>query len=145
MKSNQNLAYAMFLINGDAVKPDFWSNYFRVHPYLSVEKGKPFITPSGRMNNHPGRSGVWGVSSDSAVSDPTLDPHIKYLVTHLALPRLDLPPLLSKIGARMYVSCFWSNIHGYRPHHISDELREIIHLSGGTIEVDVDPKDSVPG
>src|ERR1039457_6638039 len=73
------VAHVTCSIFGDHVEPGVWTKYFAIEPDISVVKGKPFNTPSGRISSHPGRTGVWGCSSRLAIQDKTLDAHISFL------------------------------------------------------------------
>ncbi len=139
-KGGTPLAYATCVISGDGVEPHLWTKYFSIDPDINVEKGKPFRTPSGRLSSQPGRTGVWGYSSKRAIRDPVLDPHIRYLISCLGLPRSDLPHLLDRAGAKLRFLCFWPNYSGDRIEMIDPSLREIIELSGGAVEVDEYPQ-----
>jgi hypothetical protein len=127
-------AYATLLLDGDE-DPAFWTEYFAVEPDILVVKGQPFRLPSGRMSSGPGRVGVWGRWSKSAVKSDTLDPHIQYLIGLLGLPRSGLPELLSKRETSMRVSCYWLSDANEDPV-VESELEEIVKHSGGTIEID---------
>jgi hypothetical protein len=119
-------AYATLLVDGDE-NPAFWTEYFAVEPDIFVIKGQLFRLPSGRMSSGPGRVGVWGRSSKSAVKSDTLDAHIQYLIRLLGLPRSGLPELLSK---RETLS------DKNEDPIIASELEEIVKHSGGTIDID---------
>jgi hypothetical protein len=138
-KRAEHLAYATVTISGEDLDPDAWTAYFGVEPEISVVKGRPFRTPSGRMSTYPGRTGVWGCSSKSTVTADSLDPHIKYLVGLLGLPRSDLPCLLAHSHAKMRLFCFWSNYAGDRVPVIDTALKSVIESSGATIEIDEYP------
>src|ERR1035438_2248125 len=84
------VAHVTCSISGDRVDPGLWTRYFVGEADMSVEKGKAFKTPAGRMSSQPGRTGVWGCSSRTAVQSEMLDPHILYLISRLGLPRSDL-------------------------------------------------------
>jgi hypothetical protein len=127
-------AYATLLVDGDE-NPAFWTEYFAVEPDIFVIKGQLFRLPSGRMSSGPGRVGVWGRSSKSAVKSDTLDAHIQYLIRLLGLPRSGLPELLSKRETSMRLSCYWLSDKNEDPI-IASELEEIVKHSGGTIDID---------
>lgn len=134
------VAHVTCSIFGDHVEPGVWTKYFAIEPDISVVKGKPFNTPSGRISSHPGRTGVWGCSSRLAIQDKTLDAHIRYLISRLALPREDLPGLLEKNDATMEILCFWPNYSGDGAPAIDPQLVHIIETSGGTVTVDEYPQ-----
>lgn len=133
------LAFVTCTISGDKVIPDFWTGYFVVEPDIAVEKDRPFKTPSGRVSPRPGRTGVWGISTKLAVREDELIPHLKYLISHLRLPRPDLPRLLQASEAQMRFLCYWANYSGDRQPAIDPELRILIESSGGIIEIDEYP------
>ncbi|RDU96774.1 DUF4279 domain-containing protein [Trinickia dinghuensis] len=133
-------AYATFLISGDSVFPDFWTKYFGVDPDAVITKGKPFVTPSGRISAAPGRTGVWGVSSRATIHDDGLDAHLRFLISLLGLPREDLSVALRTAGATMRFFCYWENYSGTRTPHISIDITEIVTTQGGVIEIDEYPQ-----
>jgi hypothetical protein len=135
MDSHQ-LAHASFTISGDQVIPEFWTNYFDVKPDTAITKGEPFITPSGRTSRVPGRTSVWGVRSKSAVQSDRLEPHLRYLVEYLGLPRADLRDLVARTSARMRFFCYWDNETGDRVPDVPDDIRAMMEAMGGTIEID---------
>jgi hypothetical protein len=130
------LAYASFTISGDDVVPTFWTGYFGVQPDMAVTKGQLFVTSSGKTSRVPGRTGVWGVRSSSAVASDQLEPHLRYLIGHLALPRADLRQRVEHADARMRFFCYWDNESGDRVPDIPDDVRIMMELLGGTIEID---------
>jgi hypothetical protein len=130
-------AYASFLIAGDEVLPGFWTEYFQVSPDIMIIKGRPFILPSGKTSKAMGKQGLWGVSSEFAVqSDFLLDPHFRYLINRLGLPRDDLRQTLQEAGAKMRFSCFWFNPSGKRIPDVARDIREMTEAIGGTIDID---------
>src|SRR5579871_4746051 len=84
------LAHVSFSIAGDDLDPEVWTRYFGVPPDTAIVKGKQFMTPSGRLSSVPGRTGVWGLRSKAAVHSDSLEPHLRYLIDRLNLPRDDL-------------------------------------------------------
>jgi hypothetical protein len=48
------------------------------------------------MSSARGGANLWGCKSKSAINSNMLDPHIRYLIALLALPRADLSELLTK-------------------------------------------------
>lgn len=135
MNSHQ-LAYASFTISGDDITPEFWTSYFGVAPDTAVTKGVPFTTPAGKVSRVPGRTGVWGVRSKAAVNSDRLEPHLRYLVMRLGLPRADLRDLVELKGARMRFFCYWDNESGDRVPDVPDDIREMMESLGGTVEID---------
>ncbi|WP_261544351.1 DUF4279 domain-containing protein [Burkholderia multivorans] len=134
--SSHQLAYASFTISGDDVIPEFWTSYFGVVPDTAVTKGEPFTTPAGKISRVPGRTGVWGVRSKAAVQSDRLEPHLRYLIERLALPRADLRERVERAGARMRFFCYWDNESGDRIPDVPDDVRAMMESLGGTIEVD---------
>lgn len=129
-------AYASFLITGDNVSPEFWSEYFQVSPDTAIVKGKTFTLPSGKPSKAMGKTGLWGVSSESAVQSDLLEPHFRYLIARLALPREGLSDLLRRSGAKVRLSCFWFNPSGNRIPDVPDDIRAMMDALQGTIEID---------
>ncbi|MBJ9624007.1 MULTISPECIES: DUF4279 domain-containing protein [Burkholderia] len=134
--SSHQLAYASFTISGDEVIPEFWTTYFGVVPDTAVTKGEPFTTPAGKISRVPGRTGVWGVRSKATVQSDRLEPHLRYLIERLALPRADLRERVERAGARMRFFCYWDNESGDRIPDVPDDIRTMMESLGGTIEVD---------
>ncbi|MBJ9614324.1 DUF4279 domain-containing protein [Burkholderia multivorans] len=134
--SSHQLAYASFTISGDDVIPEFWTSYFGVVPDTAVTKGEPFTTPAGKISRVPGRTGVWGVRSKAAVQSARLEPHLRYLIERLALPRADLRERVERAGARMRFFCYWDNESGDRIPDVPDDIRTMMESLGGTIEID---------
>ncbi|SMG61433.1 protein of unknown function [Paraburkholderia susongensis] len=129
-------AHATFYISGDALVPSFWSEYFGIEPDIAITKGEPFTTPSGRPSRVPGRVGLWGVESKSAVRSDSLEPHLRYLIEYLNLPRSDLRQLLAEKHTHMRFFCYWDNETGNRVPDVPDDIRTIMEAMGGTIEID---------
>jgi hypothetical protein len=129
-------AYASFLITGEAVSPEFWTEYFQVSPDTTIVKGKSFTLPSGKASKSLVKTGLWGVSSEFAVQSDLLTPHLRYLVDRLALPRDDLEQAVRQAGAKIRFSCFWFNPSGDRVPDVPDDIRAMMEALGGTIEID---------
>ncbi|SMG23186.1 DUF4279 domain-containing protein [Paraburkholderia susongensis] len=136
MKSAYQRAHASFSIYQDTEPPEFWTNYFNVQPDTAIVKGKPFVTPSGRISSGPARVGLWGIGSKEHVRSDLLEPHLRYLVERLGLPRSELPELLKRTGAHMRFFCYWDNEAGDRVPDVPDDIRAMIETMGGTIEID---------
>jgi hypothetical protein len=134
--ADYQLAHATFYISGDALEPAFWTAYFDIEPDTAIVKGQPFTTPSGRPNRAPGRIGLWGVRSEGAVRSNSLEPHLRYLVERLGLPRADLQQLLLDKAAHMRFFCYWENENGDRTPDVPDDIRAMMQSMGGTIEID---------
>jgi hypothetical protein len=136
MTSKHQFAYASFAIYQNVEPPAFWTRYFAVTPDSAGVKGERFITPSGRMSAGARPIGLWSVSSKAAVASDELAPHLRYLVKLLALPRADLPKLVSLTNARMRFFCYWDNETGDRAPDVPDDIRAMMEALGGTIEID---------
>lgn len=129
-------ANASFSIAGDLVRPETWSAYFNVKPDAFVLKGEHFTTPSGKTSSGPGRTNMWSVNSKLAVQSDRLEPHLRYLIELLALPRSDFRDLLNKQQARVRFFCYWDNASGDRVPDVPDDIRSMMAEMGGTIEID---------
>ncbi|PVX74644.1 DUF4279 domain-containing protein [Paraburkholderia unamae] len=136
MANGHQLAYVSFLVSGDSVDPAFWSEYFGILPDTSVVKDQHFKTPSGRVSSVPGRTGVWGVRSKTAISSDSLEPHLRYLIKYLNLPRTDLRQVLTDKGASMRFFCYWDNESGDRVPDVPDDISAMMEAMGGTVEID---------
>jgi len=134
--TNQQLAHVTFYISGDTLEPAFWSAYFGVKPDFAIIKGQPFVTPSGRPSRFPGRVGLWRVGSRTTVRSDSLEPHLRYLIEHLGLPRADFPQLLKDRNANMRFFCYWDNEHGDRVPDVPADVRAMVESMGGTVEID---------
>ncbi|WP_321791685.1 DUF4279 domain-containing protein [Caballeronia sp. J97] len=130
------LAYATLHIMGDSVRPEFWTRYFGVRPDTAIEKGKPFVTPSGRESRSPGRVGLWGVQSRGTVESNELEPHLRYLIKRLNLTRGDLRATLDRESVQIRFYCYWRNESGDRVPHVPDDIRAMMEAIGGTVEID---------
>ncbi|ONX61035.1 hypothetical protein A8F17_27590 [Burkholderia cenocepacia] len=132
----QQLAHASFSISGDRVIPEFWTDYFRVVPDTAVIKGDRVNDPTGQARVITRRTGVWAVRSESAVESDQLDPHLRYLIKHLSLPRPDLRELIESAGARVRIRCYWDNESGERVPDVPDDIRALMESIGGVVEID---------
>ncbi|HDR8968921.1 TPA: DUF4279 domain-containing protein [Burkholderia vietnamiensis] len=135
MKKPQ-LAHASFSISGDRVNPEFWTNYFRVAPDTAVIKGDRVNDPTGQGRVITRRTSVWAVRSDGAVHSDHLEPHLRYLIKHLSLPRPDLRELIESAGARVRIRCYWDNESGERVPDVPDDIRALVESIGGVVEID---------
>jgi Domain of unknown function (DUF4279) len=135
MNSHQ-LAHASFTISGDHVLPEFWSRYFDVIPDVAITKGDPIADPTGQDRILARRTGVWSVRSSSAVRSDLLEPHLRYLVERLALPRPNLRELVEHAGAKMRFFCYWVNETSDRVPDVPDDIRAMMKSLGGVIEID---------
>lgn len=130
------MAHASFSITGDELDHQFWTAYFDVVPDTSIVKGKPFITSAGRLSSVPGRTGVWGIRSRQHVQSDALEPHLRYLINRLALPRADLRERLERAGVEMRFFCYWDNETGDRVPDVPDDIRTMMESLGGSVEID---------
>ncbi|SAL19283.1 hypothetical protein AWB71_00917 [Caballeronia peredens] len=136
MTIQSSRAYASFTIYQDVERPEFWTTYFGVPPHRAGVKGEPRIMPSGRVAATPWRLGQWSVSSKLVIQSDFLDPHLRYLLNLLDLPRADLPALAKRTGAKMRFFCYWDNEEGYRVPDVPADIRDIADAMG--IEIDID-------
>lgn len=136
MPSKHQRAHATFAIYQDIESPEFWTAYFGVRPDISAVKGERRVTPSGKLSDFPARVGVWGIKSQAAISSDRLEPHLRYLVGRLALPRPDLREIVERTGARMRFFCYWDNETGDRVPDVPDDIRALMESLGGTVEID---------
>jgi hypothetical protein len=130
------LAHATFIISGDAVEPDFWTEYLGVQPDSIITKGKPFLYPSGKLSRRPGKLGFWSVESKEAVWSDQLAPHLRHLIKLLKLPRDGLRDLVCRDGIKMSFWCYWDNETGDRVPDVPDDIRTMMESLGGVIEID---------
>jgi hypothetical protein len=136
------LAYASAVIRGDRIGPEYWNAYFGICPNAHfVEKGKHWITRSGKQSSSPGQSNVWGYSTKGVMTNDFLAPHLLHLISVLGLPRPDLKSLIEDKRLAFQVSCFWWNPAKTRVTVIEPNLEDIINKSGGTLFIDEYPCD----
>jgi Domain of unknown function (DUF4279) len=133
--TNNALAHASLTITGEQVSPDFWTSYFDVEPDIALVKGAPIKGPSGKGFVQR-RLGVWGVDSESAIHSDLLEPHLRFLIKRLGLPRPGLRALVEQTGAKMRFFCFWVNQTGDRIPDVPDDIRVMMESLGGVIEID---------
>ncbi|MCC8396239.1 DUF4279 domain-containing protein [Paraburkholderia sp. MMS20-SJTR3] len=136
MTDTHRLAHVSFTVTGESLRPEFWSAYFGVVPDFSAVKGERFTTPSGQLSSVPGRTGVWAVRSEIVIRSDTLEPHLRYLLARLRLPRSDLRQVLADNGARMRFLCYWDNESGDRVPDVPADIRVMVAAMGGTVEID---------
>ncbi|KVT50354.1 hypothetical protein WK53_10815 [Burkholderia ubonensis] len=134
-ESMHALAYATFIISSDGTAPEVWTDYFEVSPSRTITKGQPYVLPSGRLSDRPGKLDLWALESKSAVQSDQLEPHLRYLVERLALPRIGLRELVERAGARMRFFCYWFNEMGDRIPDVPEDVRVMINALGGIIEI----------
>ena len=130
------LAHASFSISADTLHPGFWTRYFGIEPDTSIIKGETFINSAGRPSRFPGRVCLWGLESRNAVKSDTLEPHLRYLIARLNLPRAGLRQLLERKNAEMRFFCYWDNYAGNRVPDVPEDIRAMMHSMGGTIDID---------
>lgn len=134
--SSHQLAHASFSISGDELVPDFWTTYFGVVPNIANKKGDPIVDPTGQKRELTRRTGVWSVSSKAFVRSDSLEPHLRYLVQSLNLPRADLRQLSIDKNVKMRFFCYWDNESGDRVPDVPEDIRRLCELLGGKIEID---------
>jgi hypothetical protein len=86
-----------------------------------------------------GRGGlalVPGVHPALPVESDRLEPHFRYLIERLKLPRSDLRELVERSGARLRFFCYWDNESGNRVPDVPDDVREMMKSLGGEVEID---------
>ncbi|WP_448168471.1 DUF4279 domain-containing protein [Burkholderia ambifaria] len=130
------LAYATFIISSEDVHPDTWTALFGVFPSRTITRGKPYLLPSGRLGSRPGKLNLWALESKPAVHSDRLEPHLRYLIDRLSLPRDDLRERIERADARMRFFCYWDNETGNRVPYVSEATRKLIESIGGVLEID---------
>lgn len=65
-----------------------------------------------------------------------LEPHLRYLINRLALPRADLRERLERAGVEMRFFCYWDNETGDRVPDVPDDIRTMMESLGGIVEID---------
>jgi hypothetical protein len=132
----ERLASASFTIIGDHVEPEWWTRYFGVTPDKAAMKGEPLRDPTGQNRDLKRRTGVWSIKSEDAVESDKLEPHLRYLIQRLALPREDLKACIERAGAHMRFFCYWVNESGDRVPDVPNDIRVMMEAMGGTVEID---------
>jgi hypothetical protein len=135
MHEQTSLASVSFTISGDHVTPEFWTGYFGIAPTIVGVKGEPIRGPGGQ-GTAGRRTGVWGIESSPAVASDELEPHLRYLMRRLQLPRNDLRTLLKQSGAKMRFLCYWVNETGDRVPDVPPDILATMNDMAGTIEID---------
>lgn len=130
------LAHATFIVSSEGAHPDTWTAFFGIFPSRTITKGKPYLLPSGRLSSRPGKLNLWALESKAAVQSDCLEPHLRYLIERLSLPREGLLERVERAGARMRFFCYWDNEKGNRVPHVLDATRQLIESVGGVIEID---------
>ncbi|WP_233834481.1 DUF4279 domain-containing protein [Paraburkholderia sp. ZP32-5] len=130
------VASASLTISGDHVLPEWWTRYFGVTPDIAVTKGEPLRDHTGQGRKLVRRTGVWGLRSEKMIRSERLEPHLRYLIQQLALPRPDLKQCVESVGATMRFFCYWVNESGDRVPDIPEDIRVMMEALGGTIEID---------
>ncbi len=130
------LAHATFIISSEDTHPDTWTAFFGVFPTRTITRGKPYVLPSGRLSTRPGKLNLWALESKAVVDSDRLEPHLRYLIDRLSLPRDGLRERIEKAGARMRFFCYWDNETGDRVPYVSADTRKLIESIGGVVEID---------
>lgn len=144
-RASSGAAYATFQLIGDLVEPEFWNAYFGLLPSEFHRKGESVapdgadISPSGRpCARH--KSCVWSLTSRGQVVSDDLDPHLRYLIDMLALPRPDFADLLARHSLISRMFCFWENPDGGRVPVVAERLHSILKTSAIALEIDEYPQ-----
>ena len=130
------LAYASFSVSDDDLVPQEWTDYFGLVPDIAITKGDPIHDPTGQDRKLTRGTGVWGISSKTAVYSDELADHLRYLTRVLGLADMDASAFAAHSGAHMRFFCYWNNCGGTREPLIPDDIREIAERSGIEIEID---------
>jgi len=70
------------------------------------------------------------------VRSDKLEPHLRYLVQRLGLPRPDLKAHIESVRAKVRFFCYWVNESGDRVPDVPDDIRTMMEAMGGTVEID---------
>src|SRR5215469_11624843 len=126
--NSARLAHASFTISGDHVSPNSWTDYFGVTPDLAISKGDPIPDPTGQGRNLTRRTGVWSVSSKGKIVSDELEPHLRYLIERLELPKEGFRNRVGQAEATVRLFCYWYNDTGNRVPHIPDDIRRLCEI-----------------
>jgi hypothetical protein len=130
------MAYVTATISGYQCPPEYWTNFFGVMPTFYVEKGVPFVTPSGKQSTGIGKSNIWGCSTKGIITADVLNPHLSYLISQLKLPRQELKTRLEGNQSIFRLTCFWANFTHDRVPIIEKDLEDVVNNSGGVVLID---------
>ncbi|MGF6972348.1 hypothetical protein QFZ94_000775 [Paraburkholderia sp. JPY465] len=83
-----------------------------------------------------GKLELWALESKAVVRSDQLEPHLRYLIERLGLPRADLRAHVERADARMRFFCYWSNEDGDRIPDVPEDIKTMMEALGGTIEID---------
>ena len=132
------MAYASLRVMGDRLEPEDVTAALAITPTLTYRKGQVFKRSRGHEVR--GRTGLWLLSSETAVQSHKLRDHFTYLRQALEAQngRLidQLRAIMQRDGLRADVTCFWYGEHGATPPEIPEETRAAFAKIGATIETD---------
>lgn len=139
--SRSRPAFATLRFAGDALDPEEISRLLDISPTHAYRKGESF-SPGPRTPRVVGRTGVWYLSTDRAVSSPALADHLHYLV-RLLMPEPDsdgrlrrLHELMRRARLEAHVTCFWRGGKGEPEPPIPPDVAEIFGRLPADIETD---------
>jgi hypothetical protein len=134
--TDTKLASASFTITGDHVVPEWWTTYFGMLPDIAGAKGDRLRDWTGQGRALVRRTGVWGIDTEKVVHSDSLEPHLRYLIRRLGLPRSDLRTQIEGAGAKVRFFCYWVNESGDRVPDVPADIRAMMEAMGGTVEID---------
>jgi len=130
------IAHATFIVSCDYAPPETWTQYFGIPPSRVISKGERYFLPSGRLSDRPGKLNLWALESKSSIQSDNLEPHLRYLIRCLSLPRADLRERAEYFGARMRLLCYWDNEAGDRVPDVPQDICRLCESQGINIDID---------
>ena len=134
-------AYAILRFAGDKLEPSEISDLLGVDATRAYRKGERYFA-GPRTGIITGRTGIWLLSTDGAVTGSDLDQHISYLFKLIFEDDADrsarLHQLIADRGLKAHVSCFWHGKTGAHPPKIPTFAVEAFERLPAKIEIDFD-------
>lgn len=136
-------AFATLRFAGDALDPEAISHILDISPTQAYRKGGSF-SPGPRTPRVTGRTGIWYLSTDRAVSSPELAEHLRYLV-RILMPEPESGSRLRRLREAMrrarleaHITCFWRGGKGEPEPIIPPDVVEIFGRLPADVETDFD-------
>jgi hypothetical protein len=155
MRSEPHKTFATLRFAGDRLDPRQITNFLKITPTQAYAKGEKYLAGS-RSGVLQGRTGVWFLSTDKAVSSSNLVDHLDYLITMFQIRREGqafdgtrltynlsrLRKLMREYELSAKVTCFWYGIAGSKEPSIPRHFVETFGHIDAEIETDFDTDDS---
>jgi hypothetical protein len=133
--------YATLRFAGDELEPREISDVLGVEPTRAYRKGERYFA-GPRTGELRGRTGIWLLSTEHAVSGSDLDRHLSYLANLVFKDEPGRAAALSRLTAgrhlKAHVSCFWHGRAGAPIPTIPPQVTEAFRQLPAEIETDFD-------